>query len=60
MKESKILKDYPDVLKQWDYELNPDVLMPDFLLAHSNKQYYWKGWCVKDVYGRDYEGRFNK
>lgn len=21
----------------------------------SNKQYYWKGWCVKDVYGRDYE-----
>lgn len=26
----------------------------------SNKQYYWKGWCVKDVYGRDYEGRFNK
>jgi hypothetical protein len=26
----------------------------------NTKQYYWKGWCVKDVYGRDYEGRFNK
>lgn len=23
----------------------------------SRKQYYWKGWCVKDVYGRDYESR---
>lgn len=23
----------------------------------SRKQYYWKGWCVKDVYGRDYQGR---
>ena len=23
----------------------------------GNKQYYWKGWCVKDVYGRDYEDR---
>ena len=45
MKESKLLKDYPEVLKQWDYELNTDVLMPDFLLAHSNKQYYWK--CEK-------------
>ncbi len=26
----------------------------------NTKQYYWKGWCVKDVYGRDYESRFNK
>ena len=26
----------------------------------STKQYYWKGWCVKDVYGRDYENRFTK
>ena len=25
----------------------------------NTKQYYWKGWCVKDVYGRDYESRFN-
>ena len=24
----------------------------------NTKQYYWKGWCVKDVYGRDYESRF--
>ena len=23
----------------------------------SRKQYYWKGWCVKDVYGRYYEDR---
>lgn len=23
----------------------------------SRKQYYWKGWCVKDVYGRDFEDR---
>ena len=42
MKENKMLKDYPDVLKQWDYELNIDVLIPEFLPAHSNKQYYWK------------------
>ena len=26
----------------------------------NTKQYYWKGWCVKDVYGRDYESRFTK
>ena len=26
----------------------------------GRKQYFWKGWCVKDVYGRDYESRFNK
>ena len=24
---------------------------------NNNKQYYWRGWCVKDVYGRDYESR---
>ena len=23
----------------------------------SRKQYYWRGWCVKDAYGRDYESR---
>ena len=23
----------------------------------SRKQYYWKGWCVKDVYGRNFEDR---
>ncbi len=27
---------------------------------NSNRRYYWKGWCVKDVYGRDYEDRKNK
>ncbi len=31
-----------------------------FSYLSSTKQYYWKGWCVKDVYGRDYESRFNK
>lgn len=28
MKVSKLLKDYPDVLKQWDYELNIDACGP--------------------------------
>ena len=42
MGESKLLKDYPEVLKEWDYELNTDVLIPDFLFARSNKKYYWK------------------
>lgn len=28
-----------------------------FNFLKSRKQYYWKGWCVKDVYGRDYENR---
>lgn len=23
----------------------------------SRRQYIWKGWCVKDVYGRDFEDR---
>ena len=26
----------------------------------SRRQYYWRGWCVKDVYGRDYESRTTK
>ena len=26
-----------------------------FTYLNSRKQYYWKGWCVKDVYGRDFE-----
>jgi hypothetical protein len=25
--------------------------------ATNRKQYIWKGWCVKDVYGRDFENR---
>jgi hypothetical protein len=24
---------------------------------NNRKQYYWKGWCVKDVYGRDFENK---
>ena len=28
-----------------------------FNYISSRKQYYWKGWCVKDAYGRNYEGR---
>lgn len=23
----------------------------------NRKQYYWRGWCMKDVYGRDFENR---
>ena len=23
----------------------------------NRRQYFWKGWCVKDVYGRDFEER---
>ena len=23
----------------------------------SRRSYYWKGWCVKDAYGRDYQNR---
>lgn len=26
-----------------------------FRFINSRKQYYWKGWCVKDVYGRDFK-----
>lgn len=26
----------------------------------SRKQYYWKGWCVKSVYGRDFEEQNKK
>ena len=28
-----------------------------FKYLSSRKQYYWKGWCVKNVYGRDFEER---
>ena len=45
MKESKLLKDYPEELKDWDYELNTGVLNPEFLHAHTDKLYYWK--CLK-------------
>ena len=45
MKVGKLLKDYPKVLSEWDYELNTSVLVPDYLLAHTNKVYYWK--CPK-------------
>lgn len=45
MKKTKLLKDFPDVLAEWDYDLNPDVLFPEFIHAQSNKKYYWK--CPK-------------
>lgn len=45
MKESKLLRDFPEILKEWDYELNTDVLFPELLFAQSNKKYYWK--CPK-------------
>lgn|SRR5574344_1014298 len=32
--------------------------LKSFIYYISNrKQYYWKGWCVKDVYGRDFKNR---
>ncbi len=42
MKQSKLLKDYPEALKDWDYDLNTNVLTPEFLFAQSKKKYYWK------------------
>ena len=42
MKENKYLRDYPEALKDWDYELNSNVLTPEYLPSRSNKQYYWK------------------
>lgn len=42
MKQSKLLKDYPEALKDWDYELNSNVLTPEFIFAQSKKKYYWK------------------
>ena len=30
-----------------------------FNYLQSNRKYYWRGWCVKDVYGRDNENRKN-
>ena len=40
MSKGKTLKDYPDVLKQWDYEKNGSV-DPLTVPSKSNKQYYW-------------------
>ena len=31
-----------------------------FSYLGSRKQYYWKGWCVKSVYGRDFEEQHKK
>lgn len=42
MSISKLLKDFPEILKEWDCDANPDVLVPDYLFARSNKKYYWK------------------
>ena len=42
MKESKLLKDYPKALSEWDYELNARVLAPELLPAHTDTKYYWK------------------
>ena len=41
MSSKKTLKDFPDILKEWDYELNGDVV-PDDLSAFCNKPFYWK------------------
>ena len=45
MKESKLLKDYPEALNDWDYELNKNIPKPEILHAHTDKEYYWK--CSK-------------
>lgn len=45
MANRKMLRDYPDVLKDWDYDLNYGV-DPLKLAAQSNKIFYWK--CDKD------------
>ena len=40
MSKGKTLKDYPNILKQWDYEKNGSV-DPLIVPSKSNKQYYW-------------------
>lgn len=47
--ENSIASLYPDIAKEWNYELNGD-LKPDFISWGSKKKYYWK--CDK---GHSYE-----
>lgn len=44
MKAGKTLKDFPNILKQWDYEKNGDI-DPLNVPARRNKKYWWK--CPK-------------
>ena len=41
MKIGKTLKDYPEIIKQWDYEKNGNI-SPLCVAARSNKKFYWK------------------
>lgn len=40
MGKQLFLKDFPNILKEWDYELNSELL-PETIPAHSNKKYNW-------------------
>ena len=39
------LAELPDVLEQWDLELNPSAIDPSSIAAGSSKRYYWR--CPK-------------
>ena len=41
IKENNIVKLYPEILMEWDYEKNGN-LKPDYFLPHSNKKVWWK------------------
>lgn len=41
MQNKKKLKDYPNILKEWDYELN-DGINPEEIASQSNRIFYWK------------------
>ena len=41
MLTGKALKDYPDLLKEWDYEQNSNI-NPFELPSQSNKRVWWK------------------
>lgn len=44
MRIKKRLKDFPEILKEWDYELNGNV-NPEEIASQSNRIFYWK--CPK-------------
>lgn len=41
MGKGKTLKDFPTIVKQWDYEKNVGI-DPLNIAARSNKKYWWK------------------
>lgn len=40
MQKGKTLKDYPEILKQWNYKMNGSI-DPLSIAPRSNKKYYW-------------------